>query len=333
MTRIGILGGGAWGTALATVMVRAGAEVLLWARSPEVVESINADHENPNFLPGVSLDVEIHATGELARLSSGHDALLLVVPAQHMREVLTALSASGVPDVPIIICSKGIENGSAALMSEIVADTLPGTAVAVLSGPTFAAEVARGLPSAITLACEDQDLGRRLMTMMGTPMFRPYLTTDVIGTQLGGAVKNVIAIGCGMVEGLGLGENARAMIVTRGLAETGRLGVAMGAKPQTLMGLSGLGDLTLTCNGRQSRNMSLGIELGEGRTVEEVLGRRNTVAEGVATASSVIQLAARHGVEMPICETVDRVIHHGVPLAEAIQSLQSRAFTTEVEAG
>jgi glycerol-3-phosphate dehydrogenase (NAD(P)+) len=329
VTRVGILGGGAWGTALSTVMVRAEAEVSLWAREAEVVASINDGHMNQAFLPGVKLDPSIRATNELSRFSGEFDALLLVVPAQHLRNVLTELVESGPPNAPAVICTKGIENGTAALMSEVVADVLPEAAVAALSGPTFAAEVARGLPTAVTLACEDRQLGKRLMTMVGIPMFRPYLSTDVIGTQLGGAVKNVLAIACGVVEGMDLGDNTRATIVTRGLAETVRLGVAMGAQRETLMGLSGLGDLTLTCNGRQSRNMSLGIELGKGRTAEDVLSERNSVAEGVATASSVTQLVRRYGVEMPICEAVDGVLHHGVPVSEAVRSLLTRAFTTE----
>ncbi len=329
MTRVGVLGGGAWGTALATVATRAGAEVLLWAREPEVVESINSAHTNEPFLPGAPLDESIRATADCGDLATGTDAILLVVPAQYLRSVLEELASNGESGAPLVICSKGVENGTAALMSELVEETIPGATIAALSGPTFAAEVARGLPTAVTLACGDASVGRKLVGMLGSAMFRPYLSADVLGTQLGGAVKNVLAVACGVVEGMELGENARAAIVTRGLAETVRLGAAMGAQTETLMGLSGLGDLTLTCNGRQSRNMSLGIELGRGRTMAEVLSERTSVAEGVATAASVMQLAERHHVEMPICEAVDGVIHKGVPLAEAMQSLLTRAFTTE----
>ena len=329
MTRIAILGGGAWGTALATVAASRGSDVVLWARELEVVQSINERHVNEDFLPGIELDPRIVATGDLAEAVSGYDAVLGVVPAQYMRSVLSEAATAARLDAPLVICAKGIETRTMSLMSDVVGETLQVATIAVLSGPTFASDVARGMPTAVTLACEDENVGRTLVEALGTQVFRPYLTSDVVGTQLGGAVKNVLAIASGVIEGMNLGDNARAAIVTRGLAETVRLGEALGARRETLMGLSGLGDLALTCYGHQSRNMSLGIELGRGRSVGEILAERTSVAEGVPTAAAVVRLARRHNIEMPICEAVNSVLHEGTSLGAAIQSLLTRAFTTE----
>ena len=329
MNSIAVIGAGAWGTALASVAARAGRQVRLWAREAEVVAGINADHENALFLPGVTLDAAISTTGDLGQATAGADAVLVVAPAQHTRAVAGRLAAHIGADIPLVICAKGIEEGSGALLSEVVEAALPGHALAVLSGPTFAAEVAADLPTAITLASADRDLGERLTAAIGGRHFRPYWSPDIIGVQIGGAVKNVLAIACGIVAGEGLGDNARAALITRGLAEMVRLGVAKGASSETLFGLSGLGDLTLTCNSEQSRNFSLGAALGRGRALADILGARRSVAEGVHTAASVTALAEKLGVDMPICAGVNAILHQGAAVAEAIEALLTRPFRAE----
>jgi glycerol-3-phosphate dehydrogenase (NAD(P)+) len=327
--RIGVVGGGAWGTALALAALRAGRETLLWAREPAVVEAIRRDRENRDYLPGVELPAALTATAELGDLGAC-DALLLVTPAQHLRSACAKLAPHLKPGAPAVICAKGIEIDTSALMCEAVEAALPpGTPVAILSGPTFAAEVARGLPTAVTLACKNPGIGAALAEALGSRTFRPYLTDDVVGAQVGGAVKNVLAIACGVVAGRKLGDNARAALITRGLAEITRLGLRLGARPETLMGLSGLGDLTLTCSSLQSRNMSLGAALGEGRALDEVLGERRSVAEGVYTARAVVALADRLGVEMPICAAVDAILNRGAGVDDTIQGLLARPFREE----
>lgn len=329
--RIGVVGGGAWGTALAQACVRAGRDTLLWAREAETVAKINRDHANPDYLPGIILDPALRATDDLGALAAC-DALLLVTPAQHLRGVCVKLAEKLSRPVPAVICAKGVEQGSLALMSDAAAAALPaGSSVAVLSGPTFAAEVARGQPAAVTLACADQVLGRALAHALGGRAFRPYVSDDVIGAQVGGAVKNVLAIACGVAVGAKLGDNARAALITRGLAEITRLAVALGGRAETLMGLSGLGDLTLTCTSFQSRNMSLGAALGEGRTLAEILGERRSVAEGVHTAAAAAALAAKLGVEMPITAAVDAVLNRGAGVNETIQALLARPFRDEAD--
>jgi glycerol-3-phosphate dehydrogenase (NAD(P)+) len=329
MQRIGIIGGGAWGTALALTARRAGRAVVLWAREAEVAAAINRDHVNASFLPGVPLDEDIRATTDLAEAAHDAEALLLVPPAQHLRALATALAAHLLSGVPAVICAKGIEEASGALLSEVAAACLPRTPLAVLSGPTFAGEVARGLPTAVTLACTDAALGRRLIAALGTRSFRPYLADDVVGAQIGGAVKNVLAIACGIVTGRKLGDNARAALVTRGLAEMVRLALAKGGKPETLMGLSGLGDLVLTCAGLQSRNHSLGVALGEGRALVDILAERRSVAEGVTSAAAAAALSRALGVDMPITAAVDAILHRGAAIDEAIQGLLARPFRSE----
>jgi glycerol-3-phosphate dehydrogenase (NAD(P)+) len=326
--KIGIIGGGAWGTALAAVARVAGRETVIWAREAEVVAAINDEHRNTIYLPDVELDPGIRATGELAEAGAA-EAVLFVVPAQHARVVAAELVAHLEPGVPVVICSKGIEVESGALMSEVLAEVLPETPLAVLSGPTFAIEVAQGLPTAVTLACVDEDLGGRLVTALGSTNFRPYLADDMVGAQVGGAVKNVLAIACGIVEGRELGDNARAALITRGIAEIVRLGIAKGARSETLMGLSGLGDLVLTCNSDLSRNMSLGILLGEGMQLVDILESRTSVAEGVATADAVTLLARRLGIEMPICTAVDGIVNHFAGIDAAIKTLLARPFRPE----
>lgn len=328
MRRIGIVGAGAWGTALAVATRRAGCEVVLWAYECEVAAAVNGEHENRLFLPGVALDPAIRATTEISEAVAA-DAVLLVTPAQHLRRLCAAAAPAWRKGAPAVICAKGIEQGSSALMSEVVAEALPGIPLAVLSGPSFAVEVARDLPTAVTLASADHDLGKELATAIGNPRFRIYWSEDVIGAQLGGAVKNVLAIACGIVEGRGLGDNARAALITRGIAEIARLGAAKGARPETLMGLSGLGDLTLTCNAMQSRNYSLGVKLGRGMPLAEIVAGRKSVAEGMFTASSVMVLAVRLGVEMPISAAVDGILNHGAGIDQAIAALLSRPFGSE----
>jgi len=328
MSKIGIIGAGAWGTALAMVAVRAGNEVVIQAHEKEVANAINKTHENSVFLPSYELDPTIKATTKLDEAIDA-DAVLLVAPAQHMRAVCEQAADNWPDRVPAIICSKGIEQESCALMSEVVGEMLPGKPIAVLSGPTFAAEVAGNLPTAVTLACDDETMAKVLMETLSTQYFRIYRSRDVIGAQIGGAVKNVLAIACGIVEGRKLGDNSRAALVTRGLSEISRLGITKGAKAETLAGLSGLGDLTLTCNALQSRNFSLGVALGQGQSLEDIMGERNSVAEGVFTASSVTELARRVDVDLPICSAVDGVLNHSANIEATISSLLARPLKAE----
>jgi glycerol-3-phosphate dehydrogenase (NAD(P)+) len=328
ISKIGIVGGGAWGTALGLVSVRAGLSAQIWARETETVAAINDEHRNP-FLDGVELDPALTATSTLAEVTKA-DAILLAVPAQNMRTVCTALAAYLVPGTPTVICTKGIEQTTGSLMSEVVAEILPDAVLAVLSGPTLAVEVAQGLPTAVTLACRDADWGAELASALGTPQFRPYMSTDLIGVQISGAVKNVLAIACGIVSGLEIGEDGRAAIITRGMAELMRLGRKMGAEADTLMGLSGLGDLVLTCTTDQSRNQSLGVSLGRGKTLAEVLEARTSVAEGVFTAAAVMTLASELSIELPICGAVNAIVNQEADIGEVVHSLLSRPFRTEI---
>jgi len=323
MARIGIIGGGAWGTALSLVARRAGHEAVIWAREAEVAAAINERHENPSFLPGVRLDPAVTASADLAA-AAGADAVLLVTPAQFLRATLRDLAPALARGTPAVVCAKGIERGSGALMSEIVADELPASPVAVLSGPTFAGEVANGLPTAVTLACGDAARAATLAGYLGSRRFRVYLSEDVVGAQVGGAVKNVLAIACGITMGRELGENARAALITRGLAEMIRLGLAKGARLVTMMGLSGFGDLSLTCNSAKSRNTSLGILLGQGVALDEAVARGHGISEGLFTAEAVRELANRLGVEMPICFAVERILNAGLAIDSAIAELLDR---------
>jgi glycerol-3-phosphate dehydrogenase (NAD(P)+) len=324
----GVIGAGAWGTALAQVAGWAGLEVLLQAREPEVVESIRARRVNEAFLPGITLDDHVSVTAELADLAAC-DVILAVPPAQHMRSTLTAFAAHHRAGVPVILCSKGIERGSLKLMTDVLAETLPAAPAAVLSGPSFAAEVARGLPSAVTLACADESLGEELMWTLSAPGFRPYLASDLIGAEVGGAIKNVLAIACGMSEGRGLGRSAHAALITRGFAEMTRMGVALGGRAETVAGLCGLGDLVLTCSSPQSRNMSLGLALGQGQTVEQALAGKRSVAEGYESAPAVRELAAKMGVDMPISLAVAALLNGETTVEAVIDNLLSRPLKVE----
>jgi glycerol-3-phosphate dehydrogenase (NAD(P)+) len=318
--KIGILGGGAWGTALAQVTSAGGRETLLWAFEGEVVEAINERHENPFFLPGPSLNAAIRATSDLDDLA-GCDAWLVVTPAQHMRAVLEQAPEC---DLPMVLCAKGIEERSGELLHEIAREASPGARVAVLSGPTFAHEVAKGLPTAVTLAAEDLALAEALRDRIALPTFRIYLSDDVVGAEIGGAVKNVLAIACGVVEGKRLGQNARAALIGRGFAEMTRFGLACGAKRETLAGLSGLGDLVLTCSSTSSRNYSLGLGIGEGRAAAELLADRRTVAEGAFTAPVLARLARDKDIDMPIVEAVKALVAGRASVDEVLDGLLSR---------
>jgi glycerol-3-phosphate dehydrogenase (NAD(P)+) len=318
--KLGILGGGAWGTALAQVSASRGEETLLWALEPEVVESVNASHENATFLAGVPLHPAIRATADLADLDSC-DAWLVVTPAQHMRAVLVRAADC---DKPLILCAKGIEEASGRLLHQVAKEVCSNAQVAVLSGPTFAHEVARGMPTAVTLATEDPALAERLRQRLALPAFRIYVSDDVAGAEIGGAVKNVLAIACGVVEGKGLGQNARAALIGRGFAEMTRFGLAYGAKRETLTGLSGLGDLVLTCSSTSSRNYSLGKGIGEGRAAADLLEDRKTVAEGAFTAPVLARLAREKNVDMPIVDAVDALIAGRANVGQVLDALLTR---------
>lgn len=318
--KLGILGGGAWGTALAQVASEAGRETLLWALEPEVVRAINERRENPAFLPGLRLNATIRATSDLSQLD-GCDAWLVVTPAQHMR---TVLERAGIRDRTLVLCSKGIEERSGQLLHRVAKEACPEAPVAVLSGPTFAHEVAKKLPTAVTLAAEDPSLADQLRDRLAQPTFRIYVSDDVAGAEIGGAVKNVLAIACGVVEGRGLGQNARAALIARGFAEMTRFGVAFGARRETLAGLSGLGDLVLTCSSVSSRNYSLGIGIGRGQSAAELLCDRKTVAEGAFTAPVLARLAQEKSIDMPIVEAVDALIAGRANVDQVLDSLLTR---------
>jgi glycerol-3-phosphate dehydrogenase (NAD(P)+) len=318
--KLGVIGGGAWGTALAQVASAAGEETLLWALEPEVVEAVNGRRENLLYLSGVPLNPAIRATSELAEVAHC-DALLVVTPAQHMRSMLEQVGDS---DRPLVLCAKGIEERTGRLLHDVARETCPRAAVAVLSGPTFAHEVAKGLPTAVTLAADDGALAAKLRDRLARPTFRIYVSDDIAGAEIGGAVKNVLAIACGVVEGKGLGQNARAALIGRGFAEMTRFGQAFGARRETLAGLSGLGDLVLTCTSTSSRNYSLGVGLGQGRPAAELLGDRRTVAEGAFTAPVLARLAREKAVDMPIVDAVDALIAGRASVEQVLDALLSR---------
>jgi glycerol-3-phosphate dehydrogenase (NAD(P)+) len=327
--RLAIIGGGAWGTALAMVARRAGSLPKLWARDPGIVATINRSHQNPLFLPGVMLDPAITATTDIAFATEGAEAALLVVPSQFLRGVIEVLASQLRRALPVLLCVKGIETSSLKMMSEVAAEILPASPSAVLSGPTFAAEVARELPTAVTIASGDPSLGLAFIEALGSSRFRPYLSQDPVGAEIGGAVKNVLAIACGIVVGRDLGDNARASLITRGLAEMIRLGVAKGGRAETFRGLSGLGDLVLTCSSAQSRNYGLGLALGRGRDLETALAGSRSVVEGVATAASIARVAERLGIEMPIAAGVDALLHRGEAVDAVIDVLLRRPYRAE----
>ncbi len=327
--QIAVIGAGAWGTALASVAARAGRKVTLWAREPEVTESINRRRVNALYLPDVELPDGITTSCDLS-IAAGAGAVLMVVPAQFARQVFIQLSRHISPATPVLLCSKGIEQDTQKLMTAILEETLPQAIPAVLSGPSFAKDVALQMPTAVTLACADAPTAETLADALRLPTFRIYLSDDLIGAEIGGAVKNVLAIACGIVDGRRLGDSARAALIARGFNELLRLAVALGAQPETLSGLCGLGDVILTCTSRQSRNMSLGVALGQGQFLDDILQGRTSVAEGVATARALAGLARSVHVEMPICEAVNGILHHGVSVDAAIEGLLSRPMGDEL---
>lgn len=324
MAKAGILGAGAFGTALACVLRRSGHEVTLWAREQEVAASINREHINHLFLPGVRLDPAIVASNDPAAAVSGAAFVLVAVPAQHLRSVISQTKAFFSKDIPVINCSKGIEIGSLALMPEVITEVLPQSKVAVLGGPSFASEIAINLPCGVALACTDLAIARKLSVEIQNPQFRVHPSDDPIGAAIGGVMKNVIAIASGAAVGRKLGENARATLVTLGLEETIRLGVAKGAKPGTFLGLAGVGDLMLTAWSLASRNTALGVALGEGRTAAGFFAQRGQAPEGAQSAGAVVELARRLGVDMPLASAIDRMLNHGASVDEAIAVLAAR---------
>ncbi|WP_375209583.1 NAD(P)H-dependent glycerol-3-phosphate dehydrogenase [Hyphomonas jannaschiana] len=326
--KFGVIGGGAWGTAIAQMLTRDGQDVLIWCREADVAEAINSGHENTVFLPGVALKPALKATSDLADLA-GMDAVFAVAPAQHTRATLKALKGTLKPGTPVVLCSKGIELATGEFMTQILKDELPEAVPAVMSGPSFAIDVAQGLPTAVTFAIEDETLGTELIAAISTPTFRPYLAHDLLGAEIGGAVKNVLAIACGIALGKGLGRSAHAALIARGSAEMTRLALKLGAERETLAGLSGLGDLVLTCSSETSRNMSCGMALGKGDSLNSIMGARNAVTEGVATAPVLRKLAAKHGVEMPISDAVAAVIEGEISVDEAIVRLLMRPTRAE----
>jgi glycerol-3-phosphate dehydrogenase (NAD(P)+) len=319
---VGVIGAGAWGTALAGVAVRAGREVILYARDAASAAKIAATRENPK-LPGVRLDASVRVTGDIAR-AAGTDIILIAAPAQNLRQAVTALAPHLARATPVIACAKGIERGSHKFMTEVIAETAPNATPAILSGPSFAQDVARGLPTAVTLAAKDERLASALVQALGSSTFRPYHTSDVRGVEIGGAAKNVLAIAAGIVVGRKLGASAQAALTTRGFSELIRLGRACGARGETMAGLSGLGDLILTCSSPQSRNLALGIALGRGEPRP-----RDRLAEGEFTAPVLIELAASQNVDMPVSHAVAAILSGAVTIDAAIEGLLTRPFRAE----
>lgn len=329
-TAVGVVGAGAWGTALAQMLASDGSDVTIWAREPELVGEINEAHTNSLFLPSARLFEKVRATNELADLA-GLPILLVVVPAQFLASVLSAIPGR---EGDVVLCAKGIEAKTGRLMHEVARDAAPGATLAVLSGPTFAHEVAAGLPTAVTLACSGGDeQWQRISPAIARPSLRPYYSDDVVGAEIGGSVKNVLAIACGVVDGLALGQNARAALIARGYAEMLRFGQVKGARAETLAGLCGLGDLVLTCSSTSSRNFSLGLALGEGRSAAEALSGKNSVAEGAHTAPVLADLARREGIDMPIVDAVCRLLSGEAPASAIVSELLSRPLRAEQEAG
>ena len=325
--RVGVAGGGAWGTSLAVCALAAGRDVKLWVRESEIADALAKGAGNPVFLPGASLPA-MSASTSMAHLADC-DAILAVAPAQHLRPTLRALAPHLQPGTPIALCSKGIERGTLKLMTQVLAEEAPDASPAVLSGPSFATDVAAGLPTAVTLACPDRATGDAWMRSIGRPHFRTYWTDDLIGAEAGGAIKNVLAIACGVCEGMGLGRSAHAALIARGFSEMTRLGVALGGRAETLAGLCGLGDLVLTCSSPQSRNMSFGMEMGRGRKASDILAERKGVTEGVETAPALVELTRKLGLDLPICDVVLEMIEGRMDARAALGNLLNRPMREE----
>ncbi|MCE9507284.1 MAG: NAD(P)-dependent glycerol-3-phosphate dehydrogenase [Alphaproteobacteria bacterium] len=330
LNNIAVIGAGAWGTALAQVFAEAERHVVLYARDPGLADTINKTGRNDVYLPSVPLNRHIRATAGLAEAVAGAGIVLLVTPTQFVRDLLMKLKPHLAPEMLLVNCAKGIEIASGKLLSEVAAELVPGYAYAVLSGPTFAGEVAKGLPTAVTLAtAAPLPQAQHWAQALSSRTFRPYLSPDTVGAEIAGAVKNVIAIACGIVEGKGLGQNAKAAVMTRGMAEIKRLGLKKGATAESFLGLSGIGDLTLTCHSMFSRNYSLGFELGRGQSIEDILASRRTVSEGVTTAKAVADGAKAMGIDMPISLAVNNILHHGATVDDIVKELLSRHLKFE----
>ena len=325
---IGVVGAGAWGTSLALTAARAGRAVSLWAREKDVIESISRTRENTAFLPGIALPQAFNVTGELALAVKDAEALLIAVPAQYLRATLIDVAACAPKHVPLVVCAKGIERGTGKLVTEVLREAAPEFEPAVLSGPSFAQDAAKGLPTAVTISARF-DIAERLQASLSHATFRPYASDDLIGVALGGAAKNVYAIACGIVEGMGLGESARAALLARSFAELARLGTALGARTETLMGLSGLGDLVLTSTSPHSRNFRFGREVGRGRPIAELRSPGQPLAEGVETAPALIVRARAEKIELPVAEAVASVLDGSLPLDASIARLMSRPLKPE----
>ncbi|MBL1113322.1 NAD(P)-dependent glycerol-3-phosphate dehydrogenase [Streptomyces sp. 110] len=331
MTRCAVFGTGSWGTAFAMVLADAGCEVTLWGRRPGVVEAINTGHGNPDYFPGVRLPDGVRATTDPAEAAAGAEFTVFSVPSQTLRGNLSEWAPLLAADTVLVSLMKGVELGTAKRMSEVVQEVAkaPAERVAVLTGPNLAKEIAARQPAASVVACPDESVARRLQTACHTAYFRPYTNTDVVGCELGGAVKNVIALAVGIADGMGLGDNTKASLITRGLAETTRLGLAMGADAHTFAGLAGMGDLVATCSSPLSRNHTFGTNLGRGMTLEETIAVTKQTAEGVKSCESVLDLARRHDVDMPITETVVEIVHDGKQPLVALKELMSRSAKAE----
>ncbi|WP_431782982.1 NAD(P)H-dependent glycerol-3-phosphate dehydrogenase [Streptomyces chumphonensis] len=331
MTKAAVFGTGSWGTAFGMVLADAGCEVTLWGRRPELAAAVNARHVNPDYLPDVELPASLRATTDPAEAARDAEFTVLAVPSQSLRDNLARWTPLLSPDTVLVSLMKGVELGSTKRMSEVIQEVTGASPdrVAVLSGPNLAKEIAARQPAASVVACRDEQVARRLQKACHTPYFRPYTNTDVVGCELGGAVKNVIGLAVGIADGMGLGDNAKASLITRGLAETTRLGLALGADPATFAGLAGLGDLVATCSSPLSRNHTFGTNLGRGMTLEETIAVTRQTAEGVKSCRSVLDLARRHGVETPITETVVEIVHHGKAPLVALKELMARSAKAE----
>lgn len=331
MTRVAVFGTGSWGTAFAMILADAGCEVTLWARRPDVVDAVNSTRTNPEYLPGVELPSSVRATTDPAEAARDAEFTVLTIPSQTLRANLADWGPSLPPDTVLVSLMKGVELGTAKRMSEVIGEVAkaPADRVAVLTGPNLAREIAARQPAAAVVACTDEAVANRLQAACHTPYFRPYTNTDVVGCELGGAVKNVIGLAVGIADGMGLGDNTKASLMTRGLAETTRLGLAMGADPHTFSGLAGMGDLIATCSSPLSRNHTFGTNLGRGMTLEQTIAASTQTAEGVKSCQSVLDLARRHGVDMPITETVVGIVHEGKPPLVAVKELMARSAKPE----
>lgn len=329
MEKISIIGAGAWGTALAQAIAMKGRKVTLWAREDKVIKDIAETRENVDFLPGIKLHEDILIESSLIKAAEVSDIIIIMTPAQHVRSTLQAIRGDHMKGKPVVIGSKGVEIKTGLLMSEVVAQEIPDAVCAIMSGPTFAAEIARAMPSAVTLACENKDVAESLSNAIGCRHIRPYITTDMIGVQIGGAFKNILAVACGIAMGKELGESARAALVTRGIAEMSSLTSAMGGKKETLMGMCGFGDIFLTCTSMQSRNFSLGFELGKGQSLEDLMKTRKAVTEGVHTAKAAIEIGKKYAVELPIAEAVYECLHNDISIDVMIEHMLSRPFKRE----